>query len=44
MIKGREDASNDNVHGHYIVRRELINLMLDAIGNLAGQCTSCRAS
>jgi hypothetical protein len=44
MIKGREDAVNDDVHGHHMVGAEFMNLMLDGIGNLADQYTRCRAS
>jgi hypothetical protein len=44
MIKGKEDASNDDVRGHYMVGLGLFSLMLDGIGNLADQYTESRAS
>jgi hypothetical protein len=34
MVKGKEDAANDDVRCHYMVRTELINLMLDGINFL----------
>jgi hypothetical protein len=44
MIKGKEDAANDDVCGHSVIRKGLVNLMLDGIGNVADQCTGCRTS
>jgi hypothetical protein len=44
MIKGKEDTANDDVHGHYMVGTELINLTFDGIRNLADQCTGCKPS
>jgi hypothetical protein len=44
MIKGKKDAANDDVRGHYMVGTELIDLIFDGIGNLADQYTGCRAS
>jgi hypothetical protein len=44
IAKGKEDAVNNYVAGHYMYGTEIIDLMLDSIPNLANQCTRCRAS
>jgi hypothetical protein len=43
-IKGKEDASNNDMRGHYMVGTELIDLILDGIGYLPDECTGCRVS
>jgi hypothetical protein len=44
MTKGKEDAASDDVRGHYMIGTELMNLIPDGIGNLADECTGCKAS
>ncbi|XP_011230091.2 LOW QUALITY PROTEIN: putative tubulin-like protein alpha-4B [Ailuropoda melanoleuca] len=39
LINGKEDAANNYARGHYTIVKELIDLILDRIRNLANQCT-----
>ncbi|XP_027969312.1 tubulin alpha-1C chain-like [Eumetopias jubatus] len=40
LITGKEDAANNYARGHYIIGKEIIDLVLDRIWKLADQCTS----
>ncbi|XP_006884982.1 PREDICTED: uncharacterized protein LOC102849576 [Elephantulus edwardii] len=39
LITGKEDAANNYARGHYTIGKEIIDLVLDRIRKLAGQCT-----
>ncbi|KAB1262360.1 Tubulin alpha-1C chain [Camelus dromedarius] len=40
---GKEDAANNYAHGHYTIGKEIIDLVLDQIRELADQCTGLLA-
>ena len=39
LISGKEDAANNFARGHYIIGKEVVDMVLDRIRKLSDQCT-----
>ena len=42
LISGKEDAANNFARGHYTIGKEMVDVALDRIRKIGGQCTGSR--